>query len=177
MNCVAIGAAACVLDPIEPTALQIVQKGLLTLAKLMPDKSWAGGEADEYNRIMIETRRAHARLRGAALSCGRPRRHAVLGRRCREVGAPDSLAYKMELFAACGRVYLQEEETFSESDWAAAWIGQEVIPRGIVRWRTRPSLSRRAHRLQRMRVAIAAAVETMPEHGAFVRQVVAEAQQ
>jgi tryptophan halogenase len=172
-NCVAIGPAACVLDPLESTAVQIAQKGLTTLAKLMPEKSWAGGEADEYNRIMIET---VERLRDftALRYLAGARADTPFWAARRGAGAPESLAYKMELFAAGGRVYLQEEETFSESDWAAAWLGQELYPRAYSPLADTPELEATRTQLQRMRAVIAATAAAMPTHGAFLRQ--AEAQ-
>ena len=159
------------LDPLEATGLQVIQKGLLTLAKLMPDRSWAGGEADEYNRIMIET---VERLRDftALRYVAGARADTPFWAERRAAGAPDSLAYKMELFAAIGRVYLQEEETFSESDWAAAWIGQEVFPRAYSPLADTPELESTRASLQRMRTAIAAAAEAMPTHSAFLRRAV-----
>ncbi len=173
-NCVAIGPAACVLDPLEATALQIMHKGLLTLAKLMPDRSWGGGEADEYNRIMIETMERLRDFTALRYLAG-ARADSPFWVACRAAAPPDSLAYKLELFAAIGRVYLQEEETFSESDWAAAWIGQEVFPRAYSPLADTPELEATRTSLQRMRAAIAAAADSMPAHGAFLQR--AEAQQ
>lgn len=174
-NCIAIGPAACVLDPLESTGLQIIQKGLLTLAKLMPDQSWAAGEADEYNRIMIESVERMRDFTALRYLAG-ARTDTPFWAACREASAPDSLAYKMELFAACGRVYLQEEETFSESDWAAGWIGQDVFPRAYSPLADTPELESTRASLQRMRAAIAAAAESMPTHSAFLRQVAAKSE-
>ncbi len=49
----AIGAAACVLEPLHPVALHLVQSALARLITLFPDASDAPVEAAEYNRMTI----------------------------------------------------------------------------------------------------------------------------
>ncbi|MEJ0061491.1 MAG: tryptophan halogenase family protein [Terricaulis sp.] len=173
-NCVAIGASACVLDPLEPTALRLALKSVKTLAQLLPaDKNRTTDEADEYNRILGETAlraRDFVALRYLTTKAKTPFWTA-----CRAMSAPDSLAYKRDLFEACGRVYLQDEETFLESDWAAAWLGQEVIPRAYSPLADTPDLQATRESLRRMRTMIRSAAEGMPTHRAFIETSLARA--
>lgn len=127
-NCVAIGLSACVLEPIDGAALHIVQSGVTKLIGLFPDRSFAGGEAGEYNRLMGEELSrlrdfaiAHYRLNGRL---GEPFWDAA-----RAASPPPPLAHKLRLFESRGRVVLNDEETFLEPSWIALFLGQGLTPR------------------------------------------------
>lgn len=168
-NCVAVGASASVLDPLVPTALQLTQSSLWTLLTLLPDLSFDGGEAEEYNRLMIATME---RMRDFIIL-----RYRLTGRtdtpfwtHCAEMAPPDFLAYRMRLFESRGRLLLRGEDTFGEADWSGAWLGQGVTPRMHDPLAdTLPRDQVRA-RLLAMRRAISAAAEAMPTHRAFIEQ-------
>src|SRR5262249_17633886 len=51
-NCVAIGAAACAVDPIHDVDLQVLQLGVVHLLSLFPVSGQFAAERAEYNRIM-----------------------------------------------------------------------------------------------------------------------------
>src|SRR6202521_5486884 len=51
-NCVAIGAAACILDPIHDVDLHALQLGVVHLLSLFPVTEQFAAERAEYNRVM-----------------------------------------------------------------------------------------------------------------------------
>jgi len=53
-NCVAIGGAAAIIDPLASTQLHLVGTAIARLLKLFPHKRSAPVEAAEYNRQTIE---------------------------------------------------------------------------------------------------------------------------
>ncbi len=165
-NCVAIGAAACVLDPLEPTALQLVQDAIGALLSLMPRKACDAGEAEDFNRLMSDTAdrmrdylilRYHANARAEPFWTER-----------RAAAVPDPLAYKLRLFEANGRVIEWDEESFFEADWVAAYLGQEVRPRHYDALADVPDAKLIRDRMTKIRKAIQAAVQTMPTHRAYI---------
>jgi tryptophan halogenase len=165
-NCVAIGAAACLLDPIEPAALQAVQRGISQWLVLMPFKDDEAGEADEYNRIMIET---VERMRDLViLHYKANQRDEPFWRACREMAVPDVLAYKIRLFEAKAKILALDEEMFQDSDWASVYLGQGVQPRGWDVLADAPDKALVRDRLAGMRKAIKAAAEAMPTYAAFL---------
>lgn len=168
-NCVAIGAAACVLDPLAPTALHVTQTGIRTLLSLLPEASFAGGESDEYNRIMIETME---RMRDfiALHYKAAPRQDSAFWAACANAQIPDSLAYKMRLFEAKGRVLALDEETFHEADWVGAYFGRGVLPRLYDQLADTPDAEQIWGRMQSMRAIIQKTADAMPPHSAFLAQ-------
>lgn len=166
-NCVAVGASACVLDPVAPTARHLAQKGVWTLLTLLPDRSCPAPVAEEYNRIMTETMERARDFVILRYKIAR-RTDSPFWSRCSAMPVPESLAYKMRLFESRGWVFLQDEETFSEADWVATWLGQGVFPRiyDPLTDTADPELVQR--RLRGMQAAIRAAAEAMPTHRAYI---------
>ena len=124
-NCVAIGEAACVFDPLDSPALQAVQTGLVHLLSLFPNRL-EGPESAVYNRLMQQTFEG---IRDFQLS------HSALGRLdgafwhdARAVAPPPSLQRKLDAFAARGLVPLDDEETFLGDSWEAVMLGHGLIP-------------------------------------------------
>jgi len=127
-NCVAIGDAACVFDPIDNPGLHAIQLGLAHLVALFPADGDCALEAEEYNRNI---QRSFERFRDFQLT------HYALNQnfdlpfwdRARGVPLPDMLAHKLEIFRARGVVPLYDEETFQLDDWLSVFFGHGVMPR------------------------------------------------
>ncbi len=165
-NCVAIGASACVLDPIEPTALQIIQEGLGNLLGLLPYRNRADGEVDEFNRLMSET---VERMRDFLILHYKANAHAEpFWTERRAAPVPELLAHKLRLFEASGRVIEWDEESFFEADWVAVYFGQGVVPRHYDALADVPDAKLVRDRMAEMRKAIQAAAEAMPTHRAAI---------
>lgn len=127
-NCIAVGEAACVFDPIDNVSLHALQVGLAHLIDLFPIAADSHWEAAEYN---MQIQQSQERLRDYQIG------HFKLNRidnqpfwdRLRDMEIPDSLAYKIELFKARGSVPLYEGETFVLDDWLALFTGHGLVPR------------------------------------------------
>lgn len=126
-NCIAVGEAAAVLDPIDSVRMHVNLLGLSHLASLMPVTRDCRIERAEYNRNM---RSAMERIRDYQLC------HYLLNQRfgqplwdhCRMLEAPDALRYKLDMFAARGRLIVYDDETFEDDDWLAMLLGHGLIP-------------------------------------------------
>ena len=170
-NCVAIGASASFIDPLEPTALQTIQRGISQFLALMPFKDDEAGEADEYNRIMIET---VDRMRDLVILHYKANaREEPFWAACREMPVPEILAYKLRLFEAKSKILALDEEMFQDSDWASVYIGQRVEPRGYDVLADAPDRALVRDRLAGMRKAIRAAAEAMPFYADYLKGVAA----
>lgn len=165
-NCIAIGAAACVIDPLEPSALQMIQRGVSQFLSLMPFRDGDAGGADEYNRIMIET---VERMRDLVILHYKANaRDGVFWAGCRDMAVPDILAEKMRLFEAKARVLALDEEMFQDSDWVAAYLGQGIAPRSYDALADMADKALVRDRLAAMRKAMRHAAEAMPRYAAFL---------
>jgi hypothetical protein len=56
------------------------------------------------------------------------RRDEDFWRQCRRMPIPDSLARKLQLFRATGKIYREQEELFSEVAWLQVLVGQGIVP-------------------------------------------------
>jgi tryptophan halogenase len=126
-NCVAVGEAACIFDPVHCVDLQAVQLSLVHLLSLFPVRSDCAAERAEYNRIL---RLAFERMRDFqsahyVINCYAA---APFWSEARRAGAPAELTHKMETFRARGEVPLLENETFSLDSWRALFVGHGVLP-------------------------------------------------
>ena len=166
-NCVRIGLAAAALEPLATAGLHVVQSGVTKLLGLFPDRSFGGGEAEEYNRLIGEELDRirdflilHYRLNG--------RHGEPLWDHARAVTPPETLAYKMRLFESRGRVVLYDEESFLESDWIAVFLGQGLRPRRHHPRADQLPPERLREQLARMKGLMRRAAESMPRHGDYI---------
>jgi tryptophan halogenase len=126
-NCLALGLAAGFLEPLESTAIHLIQTGVAKFLALYPGKTCNSFEIAEYNRLMTAT-------------CEQVRDFLVLHyhaterdssefwRYCRNMSVPASLQRKLDLFAGRGRLFRHEDDLFSVTSWLAVLLGQGVRP-------------------------------------------------
>ncbi len=126
-NCVAIGEAAVCLDPIDNVRMHANLVSLSHLISLFPVDARTMPEADEYNRNVTHTFECIRDFQIAHYKLNK-RFDQPLWDHCRGMTVPDSLAYKLDLFAATGQLALYDNETFLQDDWIGSLIGQGLVP-------------------------------------------------
>jgi tryptophan 7-halogenase len=109
-NVLAVGDAGVVFDPLEASGLHHVQLSIASLITALPDRD-----------CEVETRYLDRLLRDYADRMADY--HALLNRAAGSDGSTAELDRKSALFAATAQVSLIDEETYSEANWAAAFIG------------------------------------------------------
>jgi tryptophan halogenase len=126
-NCVAIGLAGGFLEPLESTSLHLIQAAVFRFLSLMPTSPAHDASAEaEFNRLSIaeyEQIRDFVILHYVANDRTEP-----FWRDCRAVPMPDSLAHRIELFRARGKVARHDGQLFSDSSWIAVMMGQKIVP-------------------------------------------------
>lgn len=128
-NCVAIGEAAFVLDPLDSLQLHSVHIGISQLIGYWPVGSDMAIEAEEYSRAvrlhasnLRDFQAAHYKLNGRG---GEP-----FWEKARKARVPASLQRKLDLFAARAECPLYDEELFEAHSWAAMFLGHGLMPTG-----------------------------------------------
>ncbi|WP_445191532.1 tryptophan halogenase family protein [Sphingomonas sp. Tas61C01] len=127
-NCVAIGLAGGFLEPLESTGLHLIQSAILRLVRLMPDAGFDPANIAEFNR---QTDYEFERIRDFIILHYKAteRDDTPFWRHVRDMAVPDTLARKIALFAANGRIFREDDELFAEESWIQVLIGQGIIPR------------------------------------------------
>ena len=175
-NCVALGEAACVFDPLHFVDLHAVQVGLVHLLHLFPVHADFSVERDEYNQ---NVRSAFERMRDFQGAHYQLNRYGLADapspfwRRARAAGVSAELAHKIDTFRARGETVHYEDEAFTIDDWQALFIGHGVIPET---WdpavdRTEPAVL--SSELRRIQDFIRQKVETQRSHPAYLQTVCA----
>ena len=123
----AIGLSGGFLEPLESTAIYLIQTAVTNLVELLPETGDCDAERDEFNRIIDNE---FLRVRDFLILHyhATERTDSEFWNHVRTMPIPDSLAEKIELFKARGRVSKYHQGLFLEPSWIAVFLGQRVLP-------------------------------------------------
>lgn len=166
-NCIAIGLAGGFLEPLESTSIYLIQEGITKLLEVFPRTLDCRAHRDEYNRRMdleFERIRDFLILHYHATT----RDDSEFWNHMRSMTVPGSLAEKLELFRAGGRVAAYDHGLFLVPSWVAVMIGQGIIPQGWD-WRA-DTVDERAliAQLEGLRGHLERAVQGMQQHEGYL---------
>jgi tryptophan 7-halogenase len=116
------------LEPLESTSIHLIQSGIARLLNFFPGAGFDQADIDAFNGQMdfeFHTIRDFIILHYKANN-----RPGEFWRQCREMAIPDSLAAKIDLFKANGRIVRVGEELFTELGWLQVMWGQGLRPKG-----------------------------------------------
>ena len=169
-NCVAIGLTGGFLEPLESTALFLVQGGIERLLDLLPDRSFDPATIAHYNALMG---RAYDEVRDFVVL------HYLLNQRTdsefwrlnRETPPPESLARTLALYDAQGTVDWERNTLFGDTSFYAIAAGFERLPR---RHAPRADHSRAGKVLEilaQVRAQHERHARELPAHADYIRQL------
>ncbi|MDZ4115417.1 MAG: tryptophan halogenase family protein [Xanthomonadaceae bacterium] len=126
-NCVALGLASGFVEPLESTAIHLVQSCINRLLTLFPDRHCDVALRDEFNRqtrYEFESVRDFLVLHYKATE----RDDTPFWRHCAQLPLPDRAARKVALFRASGQIVRENDELFTEGSWLQVMLGQGIVP-------------------------------------------------
>lgn len=166
-NCVAIGLSAGFLEPLESTSLFLIQSALQRFVKLFPDSAFDATTIAEFNR---QTDFEYERVRDFIILHYKAteREDTPFWRFCKTMEIPQTLAHRIELFQANGRIFRENEELFAEESWIQVFLGQGIIPQNYDPLANIKSDAQVQEYLHNIESVIAKCVELMPYHDMFV---------
>jgi tryptophan halogenase len=168
-NCVALGLSAGFMEPLESTAIHLVQSGIAKLLTMFPDRGFAQADIDRFNRTSTTE---WEQVRDFLIMHYNltERDDTPFWNHCRTMDVPESLKEKYRIFESYGRVFRENEELFNDTSWFAVMVGQlmkyktyDPVADILTRDQTR-------QRLDEIKSAILACVEHMPTHETFIAQ-------
>ena len=167
-NCVAIGAAAGFIEPLESTALHLTQSMIVRFLSLFPTRA-PTVEPREYNRL-VGNELERARDLAIAHYATAQRTHGEFWRRRTSAAIPDSLVHKMTQYASRGKLVSYDHEPLPEAAWLALYLGQGIWPKRCEALAESADPESVRQQLTRMRAAIEQAANAMPAHAAYIHQ-------
>ncbi|HVI98313.1 MAG TPA: tryptophan halogenase family protein [Sphingomonas sp.] len=169
-NCLALGLAGGFLEPLESTSLHLVQSAVIRLVRLLPDAGFDQAGIDEFNRqsdFEYERIRDFIILHYKATT----RDDTPFWRHCRDMEVPATLQRKIDLFAANGRIFREDEELFAEESWIQVFLGQGIVPRGYDPLVDIKSEDEIARYLGNIETVIGKCVAVMPSHEDYIARM------
>jgi tryptophan halogenase len=171
-NCVALPGTF--LEPLEPSAIHMIQTGILKFVSTFPDRNADRSDADEYNRLTImeaERIRDFLVLHYALTQ----RDNSAFWKHCRTMPLPETLRHKIDLFAGSGRVNMLDNEHFGEQSWISVFLGQNLIPAHFDPLADVPDTEDVRRRLSGMAAAITQAGQSLPTHRQYLADILKRA--
>ncbi|HEV2271879.1 MAG TPA: tryptophan 7-halogenase [Steroidobacteraceae bacterium] len=165
-NCIGVGEAACVFDPVHDVGIQALQLGIVHLLTLFPVSGDFTAERREYNRIM---RSRFERIRDfqCALYALSPF-DGPFWQRGRELQMPDTLRHRVATFRARGHIIPMEDETFLPDSWRVLFTGLGIVPESLPPTIGRISPQRLQAQINRSLELIRRKVLEQPQHDKYL---------
>jgi len=173
-NVVSLGLSSGFIEPLESTSIHLIQSGIVKLLALFPDRRFNPVERDEYNRQMQDVYEDARDFIILHYKITR-RDDSDFWNRCRTMDVPDSLARRIELWRAKGRVFREGRELFGTASWAAVMLGQGLVPEAHEPAADALDAAMIAEAMDKMRLSYARMAEHMPTHGEFIARSCAAA--
>ncbi|MCA1935995.1 MAG: tryptophan 7-halogenase [Asticcacaulis sp.] len=168
-NVVALGLASGFLEPLESTAIHLVQSGITRLLSLFPRTGIVPSVVAQYNRDVLfdynnikDFLIAHYKIS--------ERDDTPFWRWVQAMEMPDSLKERLEMFRETALLIAREPELFRETSWLAVMMGQGLLPKTshpIVE--TIEAADLRLH-MSRWRKMLESRADSLPRHEDYVRR-------
>jgi tryptophan 7-halogenase len=165
-NVVALGLSSGFMEPLESTSIHLIQSGIERLLKFLPSGPIADADRDAYN---AQSAFEFERIRDfIILHYHANQRDEPFWKTCREMTIPDTLAEKLSVFRANGRIFRVADELFTELGWLQVMVGQGIMPAGYHPLADQLSEKDLADFLAATRQVVDGSVAAMPSHEDFI---------
>lgn len=129
-NCVAIGLSSGFLEPLESTSLHLIQRAIMRLVYLFPNK-----QCDEINTKLYnqQTYDEYEHIRDFIILHYKAtkRNDSEFWRYCQNMAIPESLQNQIELFSTHGHLDINAKDLFKQDNWLAVLTGQGILPKEV----------------------------------------------
>jgi tryptophan halogenase len=168
-NVVAVGLSSGFLEPLESTSIHLIQNTIARLTTFFPFRRFDAADIAEFNRqsdFEFERIRDFIILHYKATE----RTDTDFWNQVRTMPIPDTLAHKIELWKANGRVFRENQELFSEISWVEVFLGQRLVPQGYHPLVDTLPPHKVREFLAGVKATIDRCVQAMPTHEQFIAE-------
>lgn len=166
-NVVAIGLSAGFMEPLESTAIHLVQSTIARLIQYFPHAGFDAVDIQEFNRqcdFESERIRDFLILHYHATE----RTDSAFWQHCRSMEVPASLQAKLDQYRANGRIVRHADELFAEVGWLQVLHGQRVAAQGYHPLADALDETEIAAYLTDVHTVIGRCVEQIPSHADYI---------
>ncbi|HSG33638.1 MAG TPA: tryptophan 7-halogenase, partial [Sphingomonadaceae bacterium] len=169
-NVIGLGLAGGFLEPLESTAIHLIQTGIARLLTLFPDKGFGEAEIARYNKL---TRREYVDIRDFLVLHYKAteRDDSEFWNYCRTLEPPEGLKEKLAVFRSSGRVFREHEELFTETSWLAVMAGQGIKAGGYHPVADMLEDQETLRRLEHVREVVLNTAKQMPTQQEFLEKM------
>jgi tryptophan halogenase len=166
-NVIAIGLAGGFIEPLESTAIFLIQSGISRLMSLFPYADFDEVLQNTYNAQMdFEYRKIRDFI--ILHYCVTRRDDSEFWNHVRTMEVPESLRAYMDLFSANGQFFREGTELFGLTSWVQVMIGQGILPKSYhpaVDWVKDADMLTLVEHVEKV---IESNVAMMPKHEDFI---------
>ena len=166
-NVIALGLAGGFLEPLESTAIYLIQAGINRLMQLFPTADCDPALQTAYND---QSAFEYERIRDFLILHYHvtQRTDSDFWNHVRTMAIPDSLQHYIDLFVANGQFFRNSTEMFGLTSWVQVMLGQGLYPRSYhpaVDWVATSDLHALVDHVEKI---VASNVGLMPAHEQFI---------
>ena len=127
-NVVALGGASGCLEPLAATEVHVTTHAIFNLLDHFPDKQFDPANIASYNALIGDE---FERIRDFIILhyCISRRDDSPFWQERQKIALPDTLAHRIDMYRATGRVTQRSPELFTDLDWFWIFEGAGVTPR------------------------------------------------
>ena len=166
-NVVCLGLASGFIEPLESTAIHLIQVTIQRLILLFPHRGDCEERRREFNRASVAE---YEYIRDFVVLhyCANNRVGDPFWDACRNMSIPDSLRHRIELFRETGGIFCAAEDLFQLTSWLQVLWGQGVRPRESHPFVEAVAPHDRQGYLRDLRGLIAQAAQKLPSQSDFI---------
>ena len=171
-NCITLGLSSGFIEPLESTSIHMIQNGIMWLLLMFPDPVIENSTVKQYNN-QIRSEAEYIRDFIVLHYTANERYGEPFWDYCRNMNLPETLAHRIEMFRATGRVFKAQDDIFTENSWVQVLLGQGVLPKTFHNVVESMEDLELAAFLSSIREEVAKTVLGLPMHGDYIRKLIA----
>jgi tryptophan 7-halogenase len=166
-NCIAIGLSSGFLEPLESTAIHLIQSAIGKLINLFPHQGDNKYQSTEFNNQLCEE---FDFIRDFIILhyYANERYGDKFWDQMRNMQLPSTLVQKIELFSETGNIFAHRNDLFQLPSWLQVMLGQGIMPKAFHPFVSTIAPNDKDQYLQNIRQIMENAAMQLPSHSDFI---------